>query len=103
MAEVVRLVGRLFSFGQTVMTAGVAYDVTAGLLNPAPFLARHGTGDWGDLDAEDKRANDIGLNPATQDRLFSKYNVSGIEGETAIYIITEWDRSVTTILYPSEY
>ena len=53
--------------------------------------------DWGDLCEEDKKMND----EATQkeDRILAKYSTS--EGE--IYIITEWDRSVTTILFTNEY
>lgn len=61
-------------------------------------LTRHINGDWGNLCEEDKKANDNAL--ITQDRLLSKYNY---KDGTSIYIITEWDRSVTTILFPSEY
>ena len=60
---------------------------------------RHCNGDWGDLGEDDKKANDFALRNG-DDRLFSKYNYKdGI----SIYIITEWDRSVTTILFPDEY
>ena len=61
-------------------------------------LRRHVTGDWGDLDAEDKFANEEAL--LRGDRLFSAYrSESGVK----FYVITEWDRSVTTVLLPEDY
>lgn len=60
-------------------------------------LLRHWTGDWGDVDAEDKASNDADVDG--EGRLLSAYH---IEGEK-IWIITEWDRSMTTILLPDEY
>lgn len=60
-------------------------------------LNRHLKGDWGDLDDEDKAANDRALEDGT--RLFSSYNLPGGK----IWIITEADRSATTILLPEEY
>ena len=54
--------------------------------------------DWGDLDDDDKRFNDEALQHG--DRLFSAYHLTN---GTKIYVITEWDRSVTTALLPSEY
>ena len=62
-------------------------------------FARHCNGDWGDLDKNDKGANDFALRNG-DDRLFSKYV---FDNEVSIYIITEWDRSYTTILFPEEY
>ena len=67
-----------------------------------PFLRRHHTGDWGDLSAEDKAANDHAV--ANGGRILSKYHAalpSG--GEVAFYIITESDRSVTTVLLCEDY
>ena len=65
--------------------------------NPAPYLARHLAGDWGDLCEEDKAENELSLKEGF--RLLSAY-----ETEIGkIWIITEADRSVTTILFPSEY
>ena len=64
-----------------------------------PYLHRHLNGDWGDLDDYDKRQNDAALESG-EDRLFSSYQVApGLQ----LWIITEWDRSVTTLLLPSEY
>ena len=85
----------LFNPGQVCMTCGVA-----GLeIDPKPYLDRHVRGDWGDeLCPEDMKANDDALRDG--ERLLSRYAVGkGI----SIYIITEWDRSATTVLLPEEY
>jgi hypothetical protein len=66
-------------------------------LDPSHYLARHVTGDWGDLDEHDKQANDEAVTDGS--RILSAYGT----GEKKLYIITEWDRSVTTILRPDEY
>lgn len=61
-------------------------------------LGRHVQGDWGDLDREDKVANDRAL--AEDGRLLSSYrSANGVK----FWIITEWDRSVTTVLLPEDY
>lgn len=64
-------------------------------------LERHKAGDWGDLCAEDKTANEEDLK--TGGRLFSNYKQGAGKGAPALYIITEADRSVTTLLLPDEY
>jgi hypothetical protein len=88
-----------FSPGQVVMTTGVDELVRQGRLNPAPYLRRHLHGDWGDLSDDDRRLNDAALKSG-EDRLFSSYQVMP---DLKLWIITEWDRSVTTLLLPSEY
>ncbi|MBX6317235.1 hypothetical protein [Pigmentiphaga sp.] len=90
---------RRFSPGQTVMTLGVDELVRQGRLNPVPYLRRHLAADWGDLDDSDRRQNDAALKSG-EDRLFSSYQVTP---DLKLWIITEWDRSVTTLLLPSEY
>lgn len=64
---------------------------------------RHIHLDWGDMDEEDLAANDKAL--STGDRLFSSYNIPDQfdAPNDKIWIITEWDRSATTILFPGEY
>ena len=62
-------------------------------------FGRHINGDWGDLCDEDKAMNDSALAHG-DDRIFSKYDY---DENTSIYIITEWDRSATTFLFPDEY
>ena len=88
-----------FSPGQLVMTIGVDTLIDEGRLDPAPYLYRHLSGDWGDLDAGDRSLNDAALQSGN-DRLFSSYQVAP---DLKLWIITEWDRSVTTLLLPSEY
>ena len=85
--------------GQLVMTAGVDELVRQGQLNPSQYLHRHLSGDWGDLCDDDRRQNDAAL-ASSEDRLFSSYQVTS---DLTLWIITEWDRSVTTLLLPSEY
>lgn len=61
------------------------------------YLARHATGDWGDLCAFDRRQNEIALRDGY--RVFSSYDIPA----GRIWVITEADRSITTILLPEEY
>jgi hypothetical protein len=61
-------------------------------------LARHARGDWGDVCAEDQQANNLALRDGT--RLLSSYTSStGVK----FWVITEADRSLTTVLLPSDY
>ncbi len=91
-----------FALGQLVFTSGVNNESQ----NDPAFtgfvwgsLNRHAQGDWGELDSEDKRANDHALKSG-EDRLFSAYEKDGLP---KIWIITEWNRSSTCALFPSEY
>jgi hypothetical protein len=71
-------------------------------VNFSPLLARHAKGDWGDLDDFDTRQNNTAVKEGY--RILSAYEVTAENGETErIWIITEADRSATTILLPSEY
>ncbi len=98
--------GNKFPFGQLVVTRGVNDKLAEdGVF--AKFvldsLKRHSNGDWGDLCSEDKEQNDNALSVAQDEgpiRLFSAYD-NGVLPK--IWIITEADRSVTTVLFPSEY
>lgn len=62
------------------------------------LLARHSRGDWGDLNDEDKQANEQALKSGA--RILSAYK---LKDGTKVWIITEADRSATTILLPEEY
>ena len=85
--------GKVFgTFGALVAFAGALDDD----LNS--FLSRHANGDWGEVDDHDRKANEHALEHGL--RVLSAYTLS--TGER-IWIITEADRSVTTILLPSEY
>ncbi|WP_238897558.1 hypothetical protein [Achromobacter xylosoxidans] len=88
-----------FEPGHLVMTDGVAELVQQGRFNPSAYLRRHLGGDWGDLSDNDRRQNDAALKSG-EDRLFSAYEIGP---SLKVWVITEWDRSVTTVLLPSEY
>ena len=91
----------LFPLGQLVVTREVNDRITIDE-NFAKFvinsLQRHKQGDWGELPQEDKKANQEALQQGF--RLFSAYEGKNLP---KIWIITESDRSITTILFPSEY
>lgn len=88
----------LFPLGYTSITLGAKEALCESDELPATFLMRHSLGDWGDCCEEDRQANDWSLKEG--ERLFSVYHTAqGMK----IWIITEWDRSATTILLPSEY
>jgi hypothetical protein len=87
-----------FRLGQLVATPGALEALQAAGQSPAEFLARHQIGDWGDVDAEDKKANDDAL--VQGERLLSAYRTC--KGEK-LWVITEADRSSTCVLRPSEY
>ncbi|VVM80179.1 hypothetical protein PS664_02245 [Pseudomonas fluorescens] len=87
-----------FSFGIVGMTAGVQALVQDDELDPLEYLMRHLQGDWGDLSDEDQQANADAL--AHGNRVLSSYKVSE---DQWLWIITEADRSITTLLLPEEY
>lgn len=88
--------GPKFSLGRVVIT-----QTAASALPPedvAAAVRRHQRGDWGDLDSHDTRENELSLEQGA--RLLSVYHASN---GTKFYIITEWDRSATTVLLPEDY
>lgn len=86
------------SLGQIVMTRSVENLICdASHLCLIPFIARHKSGDWGNLCEEDKQLNNEAVHFGG--RILSSYQLMGQK----IYIITEANRSLTTILLPSEY
>lgn len=91
----------LFKSRALVVTPGVQNLYTTNRLI-AELLHRHLTGDWGDLGDEDKAENQFALR--NDCRILSHYKFVDADGiEERVYIITEWDRSQTTILLPDEY
>ena len=88
--------------GRMVATPGALEILLEAEESPSAYLARHASGDWGELDAHDRKENELSLKNGW--RIFSSYPVkdAGV-GDTRIWIITEADRSVTTILLPEEY
>lgn len=89
----------LFELGLVVITKHCAATLEAQELSVLDSLIRHATGDWGDLDAEDIASNNKAL-VSGPGRLFSAYVLSR---RVKVWIITEWDRSATTILLPEDY
>lgn len=87
-----------FELGQTVATPGALDAMASAGHIPPEFLLRHKRGDWGELPEEDVRENEWSLQNGA--RLFSRYSTR--RGES-LYVITEWDRSATTMLLPAEY
>lgn len=85
----------LFALGEVVVTPGALEHLS--WMQIMRLVGRHVTGDWGDLDDEDIRENEISVKRGY--RIFSAYFV----GDTKFYVITEHDRSYTTILLPDEY
>jgi hypothetical protein len=79
-------------------TPGALEALVRGVQSPAVFLARHQRGDLGEVSPADWQANERALR--TQERLLSVYRTA--VGER-LWIITEADRSVTTLLLPEEY
>ena len=100
------VINSVFSTGQIVATRRV-YDLSYENPDFARFiqksLNRHVKGDWGDVDEEDKQTNDQALKEGS--RLLSAYNDNRFlkNGVATLWIITEADRSSTTILFPDEY
>ena len=87
-----------FPLGQLLITPGaaVAFERTGEQL--LSYVGRHVVGDWGELDTHDVEENEFSLQRGL--RLLSRYT---LRDGTAIWIITEADRSATTVLLPAEY
>lgn len=87
-----------FPLGKILATPGALKALKDSHQAPLDFLARHAKGDWGEVCPEDRAANDRALENG--ERILSAYKTNeGIK----VWVITEWDRSLTTILLPEEY
>ena len=86
-----------FPLGRIVATPGALHVLEATHTSPVALLARHQKGDWGDVPPEDAHENEFSVDNGF--RILSSYQV----GEQKLWVITEADRSVTTILRPEEY
>ncbi|SDQ79695.1 hypothetical protein [Paraburkholderia tuberum] len=91
--------GPRFPIGRPVITPAAQAALNAAGIEGVLLIARHVHGDWGDLSAEDLAANELAL--LTGKRLLSSYDLPN--GQSKIWIITEANRAVTTILLPEEY
>jgi hypothetical protein len=84
--------------GRLLVTPGALAALERAGAEPAAYLARHAGCDWGDLDPEDRQANDRAL--VDGERLLSAYRLAdGVR----IWIVTDADRGSTTVLTPDEY
>jgi len=88
----------MFDLGQVVATPGALNALHRSSQSPAEFLQRHVSGDWGDVDEDDSKANWIALKEG--ERILSSYKTR--QGD-AVWVITEADRSSTCLLLPEEY
>lgn len=88
----------LFPLGRVVATPGAIDALAKAEQSAWVFLNRHQFGDWGDMDPHDLQENERALKGGS--RLFSAYTLkNGIR----LWVITEHDRSCTTLLLPLEY
>ena len=83
--------------GRVLATPGALQLLRDAGEDPFGYLARHASGDWGELAPHDRRENERSLKHGW--RVLSSYPV----GEGRVWVITEADRSVTTLLLPDEY
>jgi hypothetical protein len=88
----------LFPLGQVVATPGALAAIEKSGQQPGEFLARHVSGDWGEVPPEDIKENEFSLKHGF--RLLSAYRTSAGD---RLWVITEADRSSTTVLLPEEY
>jgi len=87
-----------FSLGRIVATPGALEALEEANQNPFEFLERHQAGDWGELCEDDKSENEFSLKNGF--RILSAYRTLH---DVKVWVITEADRSVTTLLVPHEY
>lgn len=87
-----------FQLGTVNATLAALEALRVNGLTAVDVLERHHNGDWGDLDDDDKTENEYSVKHGL--RIFSAYVLG--DGQK-VWIITEWDRSATTLLLPDEY
>ena len=87
-----------FSLGRVVATPGALSALEKAEQLPAEFLDRHVNGDWGEVPDADKQENEVAIEQGN--RILSAYTTSAGD---RIGVLTEADRSATTLLVPEEY
>ena len=87
-----------FKLGRLLATPVALEAILEAGENPATYIDRHAAGDWGEVCADDRKANEDAL--VLGERLLSAYS---LKSDEKIWIITEADRSATTVLTPAEY
>lgn len=94
----IRYIAPKFPLGRVLATPGALSALEASGKNHTEFLTRHVRGDWGNLDDHDTKENDFAVDK--QLRLLSSY---ALPIGKKLWVITEADRSATTLLLPEEY
>ena len=89
---------KMFPLGKRAITQRAMEVLQQFNISPEAYFARHQMGDWGDLEDEDRKSNEVAINLG--ERIFSAYT---IPNGPNIWVITEADRSATTVLLPDEY
>ena len=97
-SKVIENQAQLFPLGQIVATPGALEALESSRQTPAEFLTRHATGDWGDLSADDIAENEFSIKNGF--RLLSSYLTASGQ---RLWVITEGQRDLTTLLLPDEY
>lgn len=90
-----------FPLGSLLITPAARTLLIENNADPSQYLQRHATGDWGEICEEDHQQNDFGV--SHRNRLMSVYYLVPGQEDSRIWIITEGDRSYTTILLPEDY
>jgi hypothetical protein len=90
-----------FTTDKLVATPGAIEDMEQAGITVLDLMDRHLSGDWGDTCEEDAAQNEFAL--TNGERLMSVYKLGPDAGGKTLWVITEWDRSVTTILRPEDY
>ena len=88
----------LFDAGYVVRTPAALVALIAARVSESSLIERHVSGDFGDVDAEQQACNRCALGEGG--RIASRYR---IDGGTRVCVVTEADRSVTTVLLPGEH
>lgn len=88
----------LFELGQLVATPAALAALGESNEEPLPYIHRHVMGDWSEMDLHDQQANALAVREGH--RILSAYT---LRNGQKIWLITEWDRSVTTLLLPAGY
>ena len=89
---------RMFELGQIVTTPAVLEAFRKTGESPMKFIDRHVTGDWDHMNKNDRHANELSLQSGA--RIFTAFD---LQDQTRIWVITEADRSATTLLLPEDY
>lgn len=88
----------MFALGAEVATAAALEVSRAHSIDPWEVVLRHSRGDWGEINGKDQRSNKLAL--VKGGRLFSSYILNP---DVVLWVITQWDRSYTTLLRPEDY